>query len=115
MSPPEVVLWSQLRGKRLGFKVLRQHPIGLYTADFYVSVARLVIEVDGGAHDFGDRPLRDEARDRYLAERGYRVLRLTARDVMRNLEGAISYITEQVTSPLHHPLDGPPPHAGEDC
>src|SRR5690242_21269362 len=53
MSPPEVVLWSQLRGKRLGFKVLRQHPIGPYVADFCVSTAKLVIEVDGGAHDFG--------------------------------------------------------------
>jgi len=115
MSPPEVVLWSQLRGKRLGFKVLRQHPIGPYVADFYVSTAKLVIEVDGGAHDFGNRPERDERRDRYLADRGYRVLRIAAADVTRNLEGALLFIAEQVMNPLHHPSDGPPPHAGEDC
>jgi very-short-patch-repair endonuclease len=114
MSPPEVVLWSQLRGKKLGFKVLRQHPIGPYIADFYVSRARLVIEVDGSAHDFGGRPERDEARDRYMAERGYRILRIAARDALKNLEGAVSLIAEQVTNPLHRPSDGPPPHPGED-
>jgi very-short-patch-repair endonuclease len=114
MSPPEVLLWSQLRGKRLGFKVLRQHPIGPYTADFYVSAVRLVIEVDGSAHDFGERPKRDEARDRYMAERGYRVLRILARDVMRNLDGALSSIAEHATNPLHHPSDGPPPRPGEE-
>jgi very-short-patch-repair endonuclease len=114
MSPPEVALWSQLRGKKLGFKVLRQHPIGPYTADFYVSTAKLVIEVDGSAHDFGDRPKRDGTRDRYLAEQGYRVLRIAARDVIKNLEGAISLVAERVTNPLHHPSDGPPPHAGEE-
>jgi very-short-patch-repair endonuclease len=114
MSPPEVALWSQLRGKKLGFKVLRQHPIGPYTADFYVSSAKLVIEVDGSAHDFGDRPERDEARDRYMAERGYRVLRILAHDVIKNLEGALSIIAEQVVNPLHHASHGPPPRPGED-
>ena len=114
MSPPEVALWSQLRGKKLGFKVRRQHPIGPYTADFFVTDAKLVIEVDGRPHDFGDRPKRDEARDRYMGQHGYRILRLMARDVMGNLEGVISLIAEQVANPLHHPADGPPPRPGED-
>jgi very-short-patch-repair endonuclease len=114
MSPPEVALWSQLRGKKLGFKVLRQHPIGPYTADFYVSAGRLVIEVDGSAHDFGRRPQLDEARDQYMVERGYRVLRIMAGDVMRNLDGVLSVIADQMITPLHHPSDGPPPRPGEE-
>jgi very-short-patch-repair endonuclease len=114
MSPPEVLLWSRLRRRQQGFKVLRQHPIGPYSADFYVPGARLVIEVDGSAHDYGDRPARDTARDLYMKERGYRVLRITARDVMKNLEGALSYIAGRVMNPLHHPSDGPPPRPGED-
>jgi very-short-patch-repair endonuclease len=115
MSPPEVLLWRQVRGGVLGFKVRRQHPIGPYLADFYVPIARLVVEVDGSAHDFGDRPERDAARDQYMQERGYRVLRISARDVSGNLEGVLSFIAEQVTTPLHHPPDGPPPRPGEDC
>ena len=114
MSPPEVALWSQLRSTKLGFKVRRQHPIGPYIADFFVPVAKLVIEVDGSPHDFGDQSRRHEARNRYMNEQGLRVLRIAAREVMRNLEGTISLIAEQVTGPLRHPSDGPPPHAGED-
>lgn len=114
MSPPEVLLWSQLRGKKLGFKVLRQHPIGPYVADFYVPAAKLVIEVDGSAHDYGNRPERDVARDRYMEERNYRAIRIGARDVMKNLDGVLSYIAVQVTNPLHQPSAGPPPRPGEE-
>jgi very-short-patch-repair endonuclease len=31
-------------------KFRRQHPLGIYTADFYCAEARLVIEVDGTHH-----------------------------------------------------------------
>jgi very-short-patch-repair endonuclease len=114
MSPPEVALWSQLRGNKLGSKVRRQHPIGPYIADFFVHDAGLVIEVDGSPHDYGDHPQRDERRDEYLSERGYRIVRLVASDVMKNLDGALRFIAEQVASPLHQPSAGPPPHPGED-
>ena len=114
MSPPEALLWEQLRGNKLGFKVRRQHPIGPYVADFFVRDANLVIEVDGSPHDYGDRPQRDDRRDRYLSERGYRIFHLVASDVMKNLNGALKYIAEQVTNPLHQPLAGPPPRPGED-
>ena len=114
MSPPEVLLWSQLRRQQKGFKVLRQHPIGPYSADFYVPAARLVIEIDGSAHDYGDRPDRDAAREAHIRERGHRILRIAAGDVMKNLDGVLSLITAHVTNPLHHPSDGPPPRPGEE-
>src|SRR3546814_4404783 len=63
MPPPEIVLWLALRERPGGFKFRRQHPSGSFVADFYCHVARLVIEVDGAAHDFGDRPGRDLRRD----------------------------------------------------
>ena len=114
MSPPEALLWDQLRGRKLGFKVRRQHPIGPYVADFFVRDSGLVIEIDGEAHNYGLRLSRDVARDRYLNERGYRVLRILGSDVMKDLDAVVRMIASQVTSPLHHPSDGPPPHAGED-
>jgi very-short-patch-repair endonuclease len=114
MSPPEVLLWDHLRGSKLGFKVRRQHPIGPYVADFFVGDAKLVIEVDGNAHDFGDRPERDSSRDRYMTEQGCRILRFAAFDVMRDLQAALKAIIEHVANPLHHPSDGSPPHVGEE-
>lgn len=114
LSLPEAMLWQQLRSKILGFKVRRQHPIGPYVVDFFVREVRLVIEIDGEAHNRADRPERDASRDTYLRESGYRVLRIPAVDVLRNLGGVLEGIAAQATSPLHHPSDGPPPHAGED-
>ena len=114
MSPPEVLLWGQVRASKLGFKVRRQHPIGPYVVDFLVQEASLVIEIDGSAHDYGDRPARDERRERYLSERGYRILRLAATDVMNNLQGALRYIVVQAKTPLHHTSDGTPPRSGEE-
>ena len=114
MSLPEVMLWNQLRGQKLGFKVRRQHPIGDYAGDFYVSSARLVIEVDGDGHGHGRRPEYDAGRDRFMIENGYSILRVSAVDVMTNLAGVIDAIMARVGTPLHHPADGPPPPAGEE-
>jgi very-short-patch-repair endonuclease len=49
-----------------------------------------------------------------MGEQGYRIVRVIARDVMRDLDAVVRLIVEQVTNPLHHRLDGPPPRAGED-
>ena len=49
-----------------------------------------------------------------VAQMGYRILRIPAVDVLKDIDTVIEGIAVQVTSPLHHPSDGPPPHAGED-
>ncbi|HEX9839738.1 MAG TPA: endonuclease domain-containing protein, partial [Anaerolineales bacterium] len=48
----EAKLWQALRGKKLdGIKFRRQQPVGPFIVDFYNSVYRLVIEIDGSIHD----------------------------------------------------------------
>jgi very-short-patch-repair endonuclease len=85
MTLPEGMLWKRLRGKQAGVKFRNQHPIGSYVVDFYCSSARLVVEVDGMAHDNAERVDRDQARDLFLTEQGYDVLRLAAADVLRDV------------------------------
>ena len=51
---------------------------------------RLVVEVDGGHH--AEQALADARRDAVLARAGYRVLRLDAALVMRDLEGALARV-----------------------
>jgi len=111
MSLPEVLLWQRLRGTPQGLRFRKQHPIGAYRADFYCAAAKLVIEVDGIAHDMGDRPARDEARIRYLQERGYEVLRIPAADVLKDPDAVASSIIAHASRPLHHSpgASGPPP------
>jgi len=115
MTLPEGLLWQRLRGKQTGFKFRSQHPIGPYVVDFYCSSARLVVEVDGRAHDNAGRIERDRARDRFLIERGYEVLHLPAADILRDLDSAIAAIVAQAESPLRQPLRGCHlPASGED-
>ncbi len=93
MSPPERILWSCLRGGRLGVKFRRQHPIGPYVADFYCRQAGLVVEVDGVTHYESQRARdRDARRDQYMEQLGLRVLRVLTTDVVkrrREVEEAI--------------------------
>jgi very-short-patch-repair endonuclease len=117
MSLPEILLWQRLRGSPNGVSFRKQHPIDPYVADFYCSASRLVIELDGKAHDHGDRPQRDEARDAFIEERGYQLLRIAAHEVLRDPDGVAGSIVEYaVANPLHHRASrgGPPPRAGED-
>jgi very-short-patch-repair endonuclease len=114
MSVPEVMLWQRMRGGRLGFKVRRQHPIGPYVADFCYLEARLVIEIDGQVHAFGNRPERDADRDRYMIKKGYALLRIAAEDVLKDADAVADGIVARMTNPLHHPSDGLPPRSGEE-
>ncbi|WP_232495068.1 endonuclease domain-containing protein [Novosphingobium kaempferiae] len=113
LSLPEGLLWRELRKRPGGLKFRRQHPSGPYVLDFYCSDARLAIEVDGGAHGFGDRPGRDAARDAWFAVAGIATLRVPAKLVLSDLPRAVAWIEAEAGArlPLHHPAlpGGPPP------
>jgi very-short-patch-repair endonuclease len=116
MTLPEVVLWQELRGarfKRLRFR--RQHPIGTYILDFYCAAARLAVEIDGSSHDHEQQVRHDERRDRWLAGENVRVLRIAARDVLRDesLEYVLTSIARAAAPSTA--FGGPPPRErGED-
>ncbi len=113
MTLPEVLLWRLMRLRPLGLKFRRQHGTDEFVLDFYCSDARLGIEVDGIAHDMGNRPDRDVARDAFFAGEGIATLRISATEVLRDVDAALEVIVKAVQSrlPLHHPAapGGPPP------
>jgi len=116
MSLPEVLLWRELRKRPAGLKFRRQHPAGPYILDFACLQSRLAIEIDGEAHGRGEASVHDEARDEWLANQGFRTLRISARDVLENLDGVMKIVTlpRESAQPLHHASHGPPPRTGED-
>lgn len=95
MTRAETLLWRHLKADRLaGLGFRRQTPMGNYIADFVAHSCKLVVEVDGESHDFEERLRHDAKRDQWFASGGYRVLRLTNDDVMKNLEGVVLSILE---------------------
>ena len=64
-------MWRLLRDRRFaGYKFRREHPLGRYTLDFYCAEAKLSLEVDGSQHGFPNQHQRDEAKEKYLLNRG---------------------------------------------
>ncbi len=91
LTPAESRLWQALRGGQLhGLKFRRQAPIGPYIVDFACLAKRVVVEVDGDTQ--AERTFEDAARDAWLRERGYTVVRVTNREVVESVEGAVALI-----------------------
>jgi len=93
MTPPEIALWLALRSNEACLRFRRQHAAGRYVLDFYCAPARLAIEVDGEAHNHGDRPERDAARDAWIIAQNIQVLRYPAREMLVNLDDVVRQIT----------------------
>jgi len=87
----EVLLWHQLRDKRVGgLRFRRQYRLGPFIVDFVCLSARLVIEVDGPSHELTvDADVR---RTRWLEDQGFRVLRFSNDQVMHDLAGVVQTI-----------------------
>jgi very-short-patch-repair endonuclease len=116
MTPQEVKLWVNLRSwRKRGFHFRRQSPRGAAIVDFVCMRHRLVIEVDGGQHNFDEHSRRDSMRDQRFERGGFKVLRFWNNDVDRNLEGVLTVIdlTLRQLTPPGGPLDRHPPPAGE--
>lgn len=95
MTPQEVKLWVHLRSWRArGFHFRRQAPREKFIVDFICIKHRLVVEVDGGQHNFDEHARRDAKRDAHFMRDGYRVLRFWNNEVDGNLEGVLTVIDE---------------------
>ncbi|MFH1405450.1 MAG: endonuclease domain-containing protein [Patescibacteria group bacterium] len=102
MPEPERRLWNCIRGKQVnGKKFRRQFGVGKYVLDFYCTKARLAIEIDGDSHYDPVGQAHDAKRDKFLRQRGIKVIRFTNNDIMTNIEGVIDTIRldPSLTSP----------------
>lgn len=93
----EALLWSALKGSRLGVGFRRQVVLGdptkkLFIVDFCAPFRKLVVEVDDASHE--ERKSADARRDAALSRLGYRVLRLPIGLVERDFDGALEKIRQ---------------------
>ena len=86
-TEPERRLWMALRDSRLkGYKFRRQAVIGSRIVDFFCPARGLIVEVDGRTHDRETDLGRDAA---VLLQTGFRTIRFTNEEVMRNFESVV--------------------------
>jgi very-short-patch-repair endonuclease len=115
LTPQEVKVWVHLRSwRQRGFHFRRQAPRDDFIVDFVCLKHRIIVEVDGGQHNFDAHSQRDAKRDRHFVRNGYTVLRFWNNEVDRNLEGVLTLIDEALrTPPPDGPADRHPPPPGE--
>jgi very-short-patch-repair endonuclease len=88
----EEALWRALSGSQLGVSFRRQVPFGRFILDFLAPSVRLAIEVDGGIH--AQRSVADARKERALRRAGYRLIRVDAESVLRELPLVLALIRE---------------------
>lgn len=98
MTEGERKLWDELRDFRrhYGIHARKQVPMGPYVVDFAIHAARIVIEVDGHFHEIPERKAADAARDAWLRQVGYRVLRFNTGELEHSFDGCIEEILREL-------------------
>jgi very-short-patch-repair endonuclease len=94
LTPAEKILWKQVKANKLhGLHFRRQQVIHGYFADFYCHQHELIVEVDGGVHEFQQE--YDAEREEYLKALGFRILGFTNQEVTNNLNRVLQKIVEE--------------------
>ena len=90
----EKLLWQKLRKRQLGVRFQRQYVFdNKYIVDFYCASLKLIIEINGGQHNDNHQ---DDICDNYIKKRGCKILRFWNNDILENIEGCLSQITNLI-------------------
>lgn len=102
MTPQERKLWSKIRNKQFhGLAFRRQYPMGEYIVDFICREIKLIIEIDGGQHNFNENIEYDTKRTQFLNSLGYEVIRFWDNDINNNIEGVMQYLEAKISPHLN--------------
>ena len=112
MTDTEKQLWKHLRGDfaGAGTHFRRQVPIGAYVADFCCLRHRLIVEVDGEIHATDAAKTYDAARTDWLCRNGYRVVRISNRQVTVDIQPALCRFATELGGST--PTPNPSPQGG---
>jgi very-short-patch-repair endonuclease len=100
----EAFLWQLVRNRgRCGKKFRRQHPLGIYTVDFYCAEAKLVVEIDGAPHATPEGKQKDEARDAWMRSQGIEVLRFGGFEVESDTQQVLKRIDDMLLARCNSP------------
>ena len=96
MTDAEIFLWMYLKNGIEGLKFRRQHPIGVYIADFYCHKVKLIIEADGSIHNTIKIIEKDQQKEKDLKDWGYNIIRFTNKQILSNTDFVIDKIKEKI-------------------
>jgi len=97
MTLAEKILWKELRANKLqGLHFRRQQIIHGYFPDFYCHQHELIVELDGGIHEFQKE--YDAEREAYLIALGFRIIRFKNEEIFKDLQSVLLKIVKECKS-----------------
>ncbi|MEX0723899.1 MAG: endonuclease domain-containing protein [Gracilimonas sp.] len=100
MTLSEVLLWQQIRKRKLGVQFHRQVPMDRFIVDFYCHELMLAIEIDGSSHDNPTKKALDEKRQKILEAHGVQFIRISDLEVKKNMDGVLRQLEVKVSGLL---------------
>ncbi|MEJ7626408.1 MAG: DUF559 domain-containing protein [Ferruginibacter sp.] len=95
----EDTMWQILRNRNVDdLKFRRQHPVAGYIPDFVCLENKLIVEIDGGYHDEQEEKIFDAAREEWLKEFGFSMIRFSNEEVKNNVEAVKKKISNAISS-----------------
>lgn len=96
MTRAEVLLWYELKNKKLGVRFLRQYSIEKFVVDFYSPEIKLVIEADGVTHSSLEEIEYDAIRQSIIEKRKITFLRFTNPEIYNDLNNVLEKIKAKI-------------------
>ncbi len=94
----EDAMWQAVRNRQIkNCKFRRQHPIAGFIPDFVCLEQKLIVEVDGGYHTTEEQQQFDEAREKWLAENGFRMIRFTNDEILGQMPIVLQKLGEALS------------------
>jgi leucyl-tRNA synthetase len=89
----ENLIWQNVRDRKIdNLKFRRQHPIAGFIPDFVCLEKNLIIEIDGGYHNEEEQIKFDKAREEWLKEYGFTMLRFTNEEVINEVSSVLQKV-----------------------
>src|SRR5690349_10702266 len=99
MTKAEVLLWTELKNKKLGVRFLRQYSINSYVVDFYCPSLKLAVEVDGATHCTDEEKEYDRSRQAEIETLNIEFLRFTNPEIYDDLYNVVEKIKAKCKTP----------------
>ena len=112
MTLSEVLLWKEIKNRKLGVRFSRQIPLDRFIVDFYCKDLKLAIEIDGHSHYHAEIAKNDIIRQKRLESFGVIFLRFDDLDVKKNMSWVLEEIEVKVKRLQPTPVS--PPGRGLD-
>jgi leucyl-tRNA synthetase len=97
LTEAEDKMWQLVRNRYIdNYKFRRQHPIAGFIPDFVCLERKLIIEIDGGYHNEEEQIIFDEARENWLKEFGFDIIRFTNEQVLEDITNVKKAISERL-------------------